>query len=211
MTYSKQGIYPQVTNRRATALKSLSKLYRFNMLSTETKRRLFMTIIRPKLLYPIVSLNTLSKTQTSRLQTVQNRALHEICRGGYPSWSSPIPHSAPPTWLSTGKCFIHNRASDLWTKMRLNCPDIHGKIWPNDNDPPRRKSGFLTCFVNEDNPLPGIFLISQSWDGAVRRVFNGIFAMRQCVSQCLLKLHLLVQGLSTSVKMSLYKQSSQFC
>ena len=78
MTYSSLGLKPQVTARREIANRTLNRLQRFRTLSSDNKRRLYKTIVRPQLLYPIVPLNTLSIAQIRRLQQVQNLSLIHI-------------------------------------------------------------------------------------------------------------------------------------
>ena len=78
MTYSTHGISPQVETRKAMAMKILTKLQRFRNLSEKNKRKLYLTIVRPQLQYPIIPLNSISKTAHKKLQKVQNKVLIEI-------------------------------------------------------------------------------------------------------------------------------------
>ena len=78
MTYSTHGISSQVEIRKAMAMKTLTRLQRFRNLSEKKKRKLYLTIVRPQLLYPIIPLNSISKTAHKKLQKVQNKALRFI-------------------------------------------------------------------------------------------------------------------------------------
>ena len=78
LTFSTRSITPQITTRRAMAMRTLNRLQRFRSLSTNNKRRLYKTIIRPQLLYPIIPLNTISHSSYRKLQQVQNKALRFI-------------------------------------------------------------------------------------------------------------------------------------
>ena len=78
LTFSTRSIAPQITTRRAMAMKTLNKLQRFRNLSTNNKKRLYKTIIRSQLLYPIIPLNTISHSLYIKLQQVQNKALRFI-------------------------------------------------------------------------------------------------------------------------------------
>ena len=62
VTYSTHGISPQVEIRKAMAMKTLTRLQHFRNLSEKNKRKLYLTIVRPQLLYPIIPLNSISKT-----------------------------------------------------------------------------------------------------------------------------------------------------
>ena len=61
MTYSTHGISPQVEIRKAMAMKTLTRLQRFRNLSEKNKRKLYLTIVRPQLLYPIIPLTVSQK------------------------------------------------------------------------------------------------------------------------------------------------------
>ena len=78
LTFSTRSITPQITTRRALAMKTLNRLQRFRNISTNNERRLYKTIIRPQLLYPIIPLNTISHSSYRKLQQVQNKALRFI-------------------------------------------------------------------------------------------------------------------------------------
>ena len=65
----------QVTDNRTKAGLELDKLWRFRYIKKNIKIRLYKTLILPLLIYPVVPLNTLSKTQLKRLQAVQHRAI----------------------------------------------------------------------------------------------------------------------------------------
>ena len=60
------------------AMKTLTRLQRFRNLSEKNKRKLYLTIVRPQLLYPIIPLASISKTAHKKLQKVQNNALRFI-------------------------------------------------------------------------------------------------------------------------------------
>ena len=111
LTFSTRSITPQITTRRAMAMKTLKRLQRFRNLSTNNKRRLYKTIIRPQLLYPIIPLNTISHSSYRKLQQVQNKALRFI-------ESTKLTDRIPSTTLHTRNelpainTYIHTRAID---------------------------------------------------------------------------------------------------
>ena len=74
----------QVKENRNNAQRELDKLWRFRYLQRKLKIRLYKTLILPLLLYPVVPLNTLSKTQLKRLRTVQHRAIEWIFNEKWP-------------------------------------------------------------------------------------------------------------------------------
>ena len=155
MTYSTFGLKPQVTSRRAIANNTLNRLQRFRTLSSDSKRRLYKTIVRPQLLYPIVPLNTLSTAQTRRLQQVQNRALRFIDNvtqfDCIPSQILHQRHDLPPI-----NVYIHRRAIDTWTATRDKLPDIYHALTHDAIDNPRTNRHFHCSIVDNTSrePLP---------------------------------------------------------
>ena len=75
LTLGSKSLKHHVTIRKIATSDKLLKLQKFSALSTKTKLKLYKTLIQPALLYPTVPLNTLSRCQVARLQTVQNKAL----------------------------------------------------------------------------------------------------------------------------------------
>ena len=64
--------------RKNIAQSQLTKLYRFQNLSSNNKRKLYMTLVRSTLIYPIIPMHTSSKTQMLALQRIQNKATRFI-------------------------------------------------------------------------------------------------------------------------------------
>ena len=64
--------------RKNIAQSQLTKLYRFQNLSSNNKRKLYMTLVRSSLIYPIIPMHTSSKTQMLALQRIQNKATRFI-------------------------------------------------------------------------------------------------------------------------------------
>ena len=153
MTYSTFGLKPQVTSRRAIATTTLNKLQRFRTLSSDSKRRLYKTIVRPQLLYPIVPLNTLSTTQTRRLQQVQNRALRFIDNVSrldcIPSTILHQRHDILPA-----NVYIHKRAIDTWTSTHDKLPDIYDALTADAIHPNPPNRYFKRSIVDNDSREP---------------------------------------------------------
>ena len=154
LTYSTTGLSPQVTTRRAIASKTLCKLQRFRNLSTHNKRRLYLTIVRPQLLYPIIPLNTISQASIRKLQQIQNKALRFIENTRL---IDKIPTSLlhERNRLPAVNIYLHERSKDIWSKLRDKNPHIYNNIKPRPNDQ-QRNSRFPTSFKinNTPNPLP---------------------------------------------------------
>ena len=69
------SIIKNVTHRKNLADLALSKLYRFKGLSQKNLSKLYTSMVRSALVYPVIPMNTLSRLQFSRLQTIQNKFL----------------------------------------------------------------------------------------------------------------------------------------
>jgi hypothetical protein len=68
------GFAKHINKRIILADIALNSLLKFYPLEPKTKRKLYLSIVRSTLLYPIVPLNAISKTNMTKLQRVQNRA-----------------------------------------------------------------------------------------------------------------------------------------
>ena len=117
MTYSTHGNSPQVEIRKAMAMKTLTRLQRFRNLSEKNKRKLYLTIVRPQLLYPIIPLNSISKTAHKKLQKVQNKALRFIENT---TLNDRIPSTTlhARNKLPTINTYLHRRAINVWTQLQ---------------------------------------------------------------------------------------------
>ena len=69
----------QVKNCTKKATDALKLLYSFRYLRKKLKLRLYKALVLPHLTYPVIPLNALSKTQSEKLQKVQNKAIRWIC------------------------------------------------------------------------------------------------------------------------------------
>ena len=79
-----RGYTQHITNRVNHARHNLSKLYRFYDMPIKIKTHLIKALILPILDYPPIPTHTLSKTQISKLQIIQNKALRYATNQRYP-------------------------------------------------------------------------------------------------------------------------------
>ena len=153
LTFNNRGPSKQSSIRRAIARKTMHKLYRFKRLSTYNKKRLYLTIVRPQLLYPIIPLNTASKTSISKLQTVQNlglRFIENVRRiDRIPSWTLHRTHDIPPI-----NQYLHDRSIKTWKQLDANNPDIYNKIKPTDEDRHKRHIYFQCSYRTDNDARP---------------------------------------------------------
>ena len=152
MTYSTHGISPQFEIRIAMAMKTLTRLQRFWNLFEKNKRKLYLTIVRPQFLYPIIPLNSISKTAHKKLQKVQNKALRFIENTTLNDRIlSTTVHARNK--LPTINIYLHRRAINVWTQLQDTNPELYDKLKSNERDP-RRHSRFASTFLTTNSPEP---------------------------------------------------------
>ena len=122
-------------------------------LSEKNKRKLYLTIVRPQLLYPIIPLNIISKTAHKKLQKVQNKALRFIENTTLNDRIiSTTLHARNK--LPTINTYLHRRAINVWTQLLQDKnPELYDKLKPNEEDP-RRHSRFPSTFLTTNSPEP---------------------------------------------------------
>ena len=150
LTFSKRSITPQITTRRAMAMRTLNRLQRFRNLSTNNKR-LYKTIIRPQLLYPIIPLNTISHSSYRKLQQVQNKALRFI-------ENTKRTDRIPSTTLHTRNelpainTYIHRRAIDAWMQLHDKNSDLYETLKPEADELTRHALPDIDIISHCGNP-----------------------------------------------------------
>ena len=117
LTITKTGYYEHVKNRRNIALQSLIKLYRFKDMPTKIKTQLVKTLVLPILDYPPIPTHTLSKTQISKLQKIQNRALRFATGQRYPyTLNTREIHHITKTIPVNQR--LHLQAEKIWMRLQ---------------------------------------------------------------------------------------------
>ena len=154
LNYSSTGIKTHVNQRRIIAQTTLNRLKRFSGLGDVIKRKLYVTMVRTQLLYPIVPLNSISATAKLKLQRVQNDALRFIDGttrwDGIPSHRLHDRHNLEPI-----NAYLHRRSVKVWTDMRQKNPDIYDRLRHRPGEPVSGHAWFPTTYVTEDSVPPG--------------------------------------------------------
>ena len=91
-------------------------LYRFKLLKRKLKLRLYKCLILPLILYPIVPLNVLSKTQLQRLQVIQNNGVRWICNDRWPV-QRPLTERHQELRLEYISDRIKRMAETIWSRL----------------------------------------------------------------------------------------------
>ena len=84
LTIGRTGITKHVEELVEKGRRTLKELYRFYNLPTNIKIHLIKAFIIPILQYPPIPLITISKTNTNKLQKIQNKALRFAFEERYP-------------------------------------------------------------------------------------------------------------------------------
>ena len=102
-----------VTHRRNIANAQLNKLYRFKNLNENNKRTLYLALVRSKLIYPVIPLHTISKSQMLSLQRIQNKATRFITNTSKLDFlTSELLHAL--TDLEPINIITHKQAQKIW-------------------------------------------------------------------------------------------------
>lgn len=151
--FSNRGISKQLTIRKAIATTTLQSLYRFKNLSTENKRKLYLTYIRPKLTYPPIPIHTASKKSISSLQKVQNKALRLITNTRWTDFKTNR-QIHEETNIPPLNIYLHQQAQNTWNKIEVEHPQLYQQL---EMDPNNRQhyyfpSSRLKALQNEPAP-----------------------------------------------------------
>ena len=153
LTFGTRGIHQHVQNRTNIAQASLTKLFRFRDLTQKNKIKLYTAIVRSQLIYPTVPLNTITPTQTRKLQRVQNRALRFITNTSRldrkTSHSLHTQCNVPPINI-----LIHEQAQTTWEHFRDNLPDIYNTLTQQITPQTPRHSYFPSSRLLAEGPTP---------------------------------------------------------
>ena len=122
LTITNRGYYDHITSRKALALQSLHKLYRFSGMSTKIKTQLVKALVLPVIDYPPIPTHSLSKNQISKLQVIQNKALRFATGQRYPySLNTVQIHNLTKTLPVNQR--LHLQAEKIWLRLeQLNLP-----------------------------------------------------------------------------------------
>ena len=115
-TFSGRGFKPHIQQRLILARTNLQKLRRFKGLSTKAYLYLYKSLIRPILEYPAVLLSLTKKTNLSKLQAVQNKALRRAY-GDTPPYRSTIRELHMFKKLEPLNVRFHRLGNKTWKRL----------------------------------------------------------------------------------------------
>ena len=111
----------------------MTKLRRFTACTTQTKLKLYTTIVRPILEYPPVPLHTASNNQLIQLQVIQNKALRWATNTRYPSRITNEQLHLD-NYIQPLNIRLHNRARKIWTKLEALEDPLYARLREEHDD-----------------------------------------------------------------------------
>ena len=102
----------------------LLKLRRFYKLKPELMIRLYLTLIRPIMEYPIIPIALTSKTNIQKMQVVQNRALRLAVKGTDDNHQT-IKAVHEKYLIEAFNVRLSTRLMKLWHKIERTQPDLY--------------------------------------------------------------------------------------
>lgn len=116
------GFATHARYRQQIAKVQLAKLKRFRNLSQNNKRNLYIALVRSKLLYPIIPLHIMSRTQIIKMQRIQNEATRFITNTFLSDRiRSEDLHTIAE--LEPINKVLHNQANRIWKTIQDNFPE----------------------------------------------------------------------------------------
>lgn len=127
LTITNSGYSKHIKERCAQANRALRKLYRFQTMQTKIKTQLIKSLVLPILEYPPIPIVSLSKTQISKLQKIQNRALRFATNQRYPyTLNTRQIHSLTKTKPINIR--LHKRAINIWRKIEMQNNTLYREL-----------------------------------------------------------------------------------
>ena len=126
LTFSLKGYGTHIAKKKVLCGKQLMRLYRFRKLSVRRKRHLYLSFIRPSLIYPATPLHAERKSNLKKLQVIQNRALKFILQPDtYHITAEELHRRAKLEPLNQ---VLHTHASKTWSTIKMGIPDMYAKL-----------------------------------------------------------------------------------
>ena len=94
----------------------LSEIFTLQGLNTECKLLMVKALIIPTLLYPVVPLNTASKTNIQKLQSCLNKALKFVFNVRYPQVATAASLHTRAKLVPINQK-LHQQSKNIWTKI----------------------------------------------------------------------------------------------
>ena len=153
-TLSSSGMAAHVSATVGRATAQLISLFRFRHLNSHIKLILYKTLVLPLLLYPPVPLNAANKTNMSKLQRVQNKAIRFITNTSRREHITSV-ELHRRVGLEPINVLLHRRALSVWRSLRQIGDPILPILEMNHAElSPQQKKLFPPALLAPDEPTP---------------------------------------------------------
>ena len=133
LTLKRTGTLSHIVSKIGHAKSQLLKLRRFYKIKPELMIRLYLTLIRPIMEYPIIPIALSSKNNIRKMQVVQNRALRQAVKGTDDNHLT-IKEIHEKYGIEAVNVRLSTRLAKLWQKIERTQPDLHQRTMDaNDN------------------------------------------------------------------------------
>ena len=157
LTITSNGYTKHYKTQILRSQNELRKLRRFRNLSLKNKRKLYLTLIRPILTYPIIPTVSASTSRMRNFQSVQNRAVRWIT-GTYERTQNIIQELHRNLKLPTINTYLHSRAKKIWEKLEV---ELDEELFGQLTRPPEHfieHNNFRRSYSRTQDPVRPIFL-----------------------------------------------------
>ena len=127
LNFTKNGIQKHVRIRTNIARDNLQKLQRFYNLSTDNKLKLYKSLVRSALTYPIIPMHTVKPSNMIQLQRIQNRALKHITNTKWYHFRTA--HSLHfQCNIEPINIYLHRLAKSHWENIETKEPQLYNTL-----------------------------------------------------------------------------------
>ena len=127
------------------------------MLDPKIKLRLYKTLLRPILEYPILPMCIASYSNKQVLQSFQNISLRQVVGGRRGGWNTTAAELHEQLGIEPINVRIHQLATKAWEKVRVLSPDLVERSENVQDERGRRDHLWwkrISPYVNSPEPLP---------------------------------------------------------
>ena len=157
LTISRTGIRTHTKNRLRTAKIQRAKLKRFKNLKSDLQVRLYKTLIRPILEYPIVPVCVSSKSSIKTFQQFQNVSLRNATKNNQEDRHLTLEELHIKYRIEPINIRFHRLANRVWDKLSLTAPDLVAESREMTLQHPNQQHYWwkrVDPYVNSDEPEP---------------------------------------------------------
>lgn len=156
LTFSRTGCKLHVRQRLQMAVRERGKLNRFRNLKTKLQIKLYKSLVRAKLEYPIVPICLAAKSTVAKLQQFQNKSLKICCRGNLEDQGLTIEEIHLKYNVEPINIRLYRLAQKAWDKAEMLMPDLaeETRALNNLDSPDHYWWKRIGAYIAQDEPQP---------------------------------------------------------